>query len=105
MDIALYIETLKTTFLPYVKSIQDFHFYYDNPLLWLFFITLFFLLVWFRDWSRRRSFSFCLASALVLLTATWVEGSMAGAFSRAGESFDPFIIRALFILALSGVAV
>lgn len=102
MDIAALSDTLKTTFLPHIKSIQSFHFYYNNPLLWISFIAVFFMLVWLRNWSRRKSFFFCSTIALLLLAVTTIERSMGSVFASGGEGFDPFIIRVIFFLTLSG---
>ncbi|MDP2911812.1 MAG: hypothetical protein Q8N76_05730 [Candidatus Omnitrophota bacterium] len=95
------IESLKTTFLPYVKSIQDFNFHYSNPLILVFFMTVFLMLVWFRGWSRRKAFFFCLTMSLILLSMTWAEKSIRGIFVRPDESFDPFIIRVVSLVAIS----
>ena len=101
MDMSIEIESLKTTFLPYIKSIQDFNFHYSNPLIWVFFMTVFLMLVWFRGWSRRKAFFFCLTMSLILLGMTWMEKSIRGAFVRPDESFDPFIIRAVSLVVMS----
>ena len=101
MDMSIEIESLKTTFLPYIRSIQDFHFYYNNPLIWVFFMTVFLMLVWFRSWSHGKAFSFCLTTSLILLGMTWMEKSIRGAFVRPDESFDPFIIRAVSLVVIS----
>ena len=104
MDMSVEIESLKTTFLPYIKNIQDFHFHYNNPLIWVFFMTVFLILVWFRGWSHRKAFSFCLTMSLILLGMTWMEKSIRGVFVRPDESFDPFIIRVVSLVVISAVA-
>ena len=104
MDMSVEIESLKTTFLPYIKSVQDLHFHYSNPLIWVFFMIVFLILVWFRSWSYGKAFSFCLVISLILLGMTWMEKSIRGAFVAPGESFDPFIIRVVsFVAMLSAV--
>jgi len=105
MDIALYIEVLKTTFMPYIKSIQGFRFYYNNPLFWVFFMALFLALEIGRSWSVEKAFLFCVSAAAVLLGATWLERSIAETFVKPGESFDPFIIRVFTFIAVSAVTI
>jgi len=102
MDTNLYVDALKTTFLPYVKSIHDLHFCYDNPLLWLAFLVVFLILLIGMSWDTGKAFFFCLIITLILLGTTWFEGYIAGIFMKPVESFDPFIIRVLSLMMIAG---
>jgi hypothetical protein len=99
------LEALKVTFLPYIKSMQDFHFYYDNPMLWVFFMVAYlFLKVW-RGWSHPKAFFYCTSITFVLLGATWIEKPLVKIFTISGyetSGFDPFILKmgALILIAV-----
>lgn len=102
---ALYTEVLKTSFLPYVKSIQGFHFYFNNPLFWAFFMILFLMLEIGWSWSQGKAFFFCLTIAMILLGTTWFEKFMMGAFVNLNGAFDPFLIKVLSLIVISAVIV
>jgi hypothetical protein len=100
MDIAPYIEILKTTFIPYIKDIHGFHFYFNNPLFWVFVMVLYLILEIGRSWSPGKAFFFCVSIAIVLLGATWFERLIAATFAAPGENFDPLLIRVLSLIIL-----
>lgn len=102
-DMLFYLEVLKTTFMPYIKDIHSFHFYYNNPLFWVFFMVLYLILEIGRSWSPGKAFFFCIIIAMVLLGTTWFEIYIANTFVKPGETFDPFIIRMLSLVMLSAV--
>jgi len=105
MNIVLYYEALKTTFLPYIKSIQDFHFYYNNPLFWAGFMVLYLILELGVDWRISKAFFFCAINASVLLFTTWLEKPIIKMFTIQGHSggFDPFILKAAALTVVSVV--
>ncbi len=55
----------------YIKELGDWHFYYSNPLFWIFLTLLFFLSLFF--WRAKKSFSFCFAIGVTLLLSTRVD--------------------------------
>ena len=103
MDMSLYYEALKTAFLPYIKSIQDFHFYYSNPLFWAGFMVLYLILEIGLDWRISKAFFFCAINASVLLFATWFEKPIIEMFTIKGVpgGFDPFILRVATLTVVS----
>ena len=104
MDMALYIEALKISFLPYVKSIQSFHFYYDNLLFWVFFMVLYLMLEIGRSWSPGKAFFFCISIASILLATTWLEKPLIDMFTVQGYAaggFDPFILKVASLVIIS----
>ena len=101
MDAALCIEVLKTTFLPYFRDIQNFNFYFHNPVFWVFFMILFLMLEIGRSWSPGRAFFFCASIAFTLLGSKWIEKPTIGLFTIPGYSagFGPFILKiAAFVI-------
>ena len=111
MDMDLYIEALKVSFLPYLKSIQGFHFYFDNPLFWVFFMALYLGLTIGWSWSGNKAFFYCAAIALILLDSTWFKNFMANSFVRPGEKigslaiFDPSMIKIMTLCAVSAATI
>jgi hypothetical protein len=105
MNVDIALEALKITFLPYIKSMQDFHFYYDNPMLWVFFMAVYLFLKAWRGWSHPKAFFYCASIIFVLLGATWIEKPLADIFTVPGyasSAFDPFILK-MAILILTAV--
>ena len=101
MGVALYIEVLKTSFLPYIKDIQNYNFYFQNPVFWVFFMVLFLMLEIGWSWSPGKAFSFCTIVAFILLGSKWIEKPMTDLFTIHGYStgFDPFILKmAAFVI-------
>jgi len=105
MDIAIYLETLKTAFLPYFKSIQDYHFYYDNLLFWALLLSLYLTLETWFNWSHNKAFFFCANISLVLLGSTWLEKPVMSVFAAAQEEvmadFSLFILKVASLIILS----
>ena len=100
----MYYEVLKTAFLPYIKSIQGFHFYYDNPLFWAGFMILYLMLERAAAWSVGKAFFFCAIISSILLGTTWLERPLADLFTVQERSgFDPFILKAGSVTAISVV--
>ncbi len=92
------IGALKAIFLPYLNSLGHFRFSFLNPLFWIFLLVLFLMLL--RFWYARKSFSFCLIVAIILLVTTRLEDFMVSILAKNGEGFDPLIIRVLSIVAI-----
>jgi hypothetical protein len=103
MDAVVYIDVLKATFLPYFKDIQNFNFYFHNPIFWVFFMTLFLFLEIGRSWSPEKAFFFCTSIAFTLLGIKWIEKPMADFFTVQGypSGFDPFILKIAALVIIS----
>lgn len=107
MDVALYIEVLKTAFLPYIKDIQNFNFYFQNPVFWVFFLVLFLMLEIGWSWSPGKAFSFCTIIAFTLLGSKWIEKPIINFFTIQGYSsgFDPLILKIAAFVIISIVTI
>ncbi|MCX5693161.1 MAG: hypothetical protein NTX47_05730 [Candidatus Omnitrophica bacterium] len=105
MSIITMSEALKTAFLPYIKNIQDFHFYYNNPLLWAFFMVLYLLLEIGKGWSPGKAFFFCASIASILLGATQLAAKTFTIQGYAAYSIDPFILKVASLILISLVIV
>lgn len=103
MDIQIDLNTLRPVFLPYINSLRDFHFSYRNPVFWLFLLIV--CLILLRFWQPKKTISFCLTIAVILLAATKIERIMAQALARQGGVFDPFIIRIMLFIVVSIVGI
>ncbi|UCC95831.1 MAG: hypothetical protein JSW40_03555 [Candidatus Omnitrophota bacterium] len=94
MDVLLQrvdLYTFKTMFLSHLDSLMNFQFYLLNPVFWAFLLILFLILA--QLWDKKKSFSFCITIAIILLGATKLESYITGAMQRGGEVFDPTIFR------------
>ncbi len=88
------LTVLERAIRSYLNSLQNFQFYYLNPLFWIFFLFLFLILL--RSWRPKKSLSFCLSLAIVLLLETKIENFIGG-ISKHSEGVDPnFIVRIIF---------
>jgi hypothetical protein len=101
---SILLDALKITFLPYIKSMQNFHFYYNNPMLWVFFMVLYLLLKTVRSWSHPKAFFYCAGITSVLLGVTWIEKPLAKIFTVPGYaaySIDPFMLKMAALVLVS----
>jgi len=108
MDINLTLEALKTSFLPYIKSIQSYHFYCNNLLFWVFFMVLYLILGIGRNWNQGKAFFFCVSIASILLATTWLEKPLINMFTIQGYAvggFDPFILKVASLVMISIIIV
>ncbi len=104
MDTNMYFEVLRAAFLPYVKSMQGFHFYYDNPLFWAGFMILYLILERGMAWNIGKAFFFCATISSILLGTTWLEKPLVDLFTVQEHScFDPFILKVASVTAVSVV--
>jgi|GEM_PF-912047 len=104
MDADMYFEVLKAAFLPYVKNMQDFHFYWDSPLFWAGFMILYLILERGMAWNIGKAFFFCAITSSILLGATWLEKPLMDLFTVQGNAgFDPFILKVATVTAVSVV--
>jgi hypothetical protein len=87
------IGALKEIFQPHIENMIGFNFTIDNPIFWI--SLLFLWLALNRFWDTKKSFSFSISLGVVLLAATKIESSIAGTMVKAGEDFDPIMIRLL----------
>jgi len=99
MSIDIVFETLKSTFAPYYKSLVNFHFYFYNPLFWVFLLILFLILL--RRWQEGKAFSYCLLLAIILLGATRFESMTRQALANYGQTFDPLPARVLVLVIIA----
>ncbi len=53
---------------PDIKNLQNFRFYFSNPILWLIILTA--LLILSRTWGLRKAFSYCLTVSIILFSTT-----------------------------------
>lgn len=83
-----------------LASLRNFQFSPFNLVFWVFLIVVFLLLLKF--WVAKKSFSFCLAIAIVLLGTTKLERLVSTAIVSHGETFDPLVFRiaAIFFIAV-----
>lgn len=105
MSIIMVLDALKAVFLPYIKNIQDFHFYYNNPLVWVLFMVLYLWLERGRSWTPNKAFFFCAAITSVLLGATRLAAKTFTIAGYAPYSLDPLIINIASIVLISLIAV
>jgi hypothetical protein len=108
MSIIMVSEALKMAFLPYIKSIQDFHFYYNNPLFWAFFMVLYLFLEIGWNWSPGRAFLFCAIMVSILLGVTYIEKLIIKTFTVQGYTayiLDPFILKVASLILISMVTI
>ena len=99
MSISIDFETLRAIFVPYLDSLKNFHFTFLNPLFWAFLLVL--LLILLRFWEIKKSFSFCLIIAVILLGTTKLEDFVVDTLAISGESLVPFLIRVLSLFAVA----
>ncbi len=95
----LFFENFKRDFITNFNLLKDFYFTFDNPVFWIFTFLLFLVLL--EIWDLRNAFSFTAIVTTVLLLATEAEKHLAVLFSRPGESFDPYLMRAAVIFSIS----
>ena len=108
MSIIMVSEALKAAFQPYIKSIQDFHFHYNNPLFWAFFMALYLFLKLGWSWNSGKAFFFCAIIASILLGSTWIEKPIIETFTMPGYAayiLDPFILKVASLVLISIVVV
>ena len=90
---SIYFNTFKKNISPCLDSLRNLNFSYLNPLFWIFLLLLFLILLKF--WKAKKSFSFCLILAIILLATTKLENVTANIVAKFQGEFDPIIIRAL----------
>lgn len=108
MDIIMESEALKAGFQPYIKSIQGFHFYYDNPVFWVFFLALYLFLGLKWSWPPAKAFFFCAIISSILLGSTWIQKPIMETFTMPGYAayiLDPFIIKTASLVLISIVVI
>ena len=85
-------------FLTHWGSICRFQFTVGNPVFWVGLCVLILLLS--RFWDIKKSFSFGVVVGVVLLAATRIEFSLAATMEKAGEPFDPIVVRLLSVVVI-----
>lgn len=91
-------ELFRQWFLFYLKPLENFEFYFFNPLFWIILFLLFLLLL--RVWQAKKSFQFCLLLAFILLCTTEIESRSAALFSSSELLFDAAIIKLVSIFVI-----
>ncbi|MBN3040241.1 MAG: hypothetical protein JW867_03865 [Candidatus Omnitrophica bacterium] len=88
----------KAYFIESLDKIINFEFNFDNVVMWTIFILVFFILL--RFWDVKKSLSYCLVNALVLLASTKIENIFETKLAVPGEAFDPIAVRIVTVVAL-----
>ncbi|MCK9615243.1 MAG: hypothetical protein M0R48_07050 [Candidatus Omnitrophica bacterium] len=101
-DFGIEWQTIKRSFLAYFYELVHFNFSVTNPVFWLFFLILLFVLL--KSWKIKKAFSFCFVIALILLSVTKIENYIMKLFRKSGESFDPLVTRISCIIFILVVA-
>lgn len=100
MDIDL--SALRKVAQAHLDNLKNFQFSYNNPLFWVFLLLS--SLVLLRFWRPRKSLSFCLILAIILLATTKIE-NITVALIEPGEVFDPVIIRVVSIIIIIFISI
>jgi len=90
-DFGIEWQIIERSFLTYFYELAHFKFSVTNPVFWLFFLILLFVLL--KSWKIKKAFSFCFVIALILLSVTRIEHYIMTFFRKGGELFDPLLIR------------
>lgn len=98
MTVTINLYALKVIFLARLRELQQFQFYFSNPVFWLCVLIVFLVLL--RFWHVKKSFSFSVLAAAILLVTTQVEHLVVDFVRQHGETFDPIIIRVLSVFAI-----
>jgi len=94
----MYSEALKQNLLPYLKPLANYEFTFFNPLLWIFLLLLFLVLL--LIWETKKAFHFCLLLAFILLCTTEIESRFVSVFSAPGQLFDASVLRLISLLVV-----
>ncbi|HEC68955.1 MAG TPA: hypothetical protein ENI31_01515 [Candidatus Omnitrophica bacterium] len=90
---------IKNFSYPYWQELRNFNFSIFNPLFWLGLFILFLILL--RFWRIRKSFSFCLTLALILLGTTKLENILLSlGVDRQGFGLPLLRTGAFFIIGI-----
>jgi hypothetical protein len=94
--------TFKTTIKPYLEELRNSHFTFDNPVLWVLFLILLFILS--RSWGMRKAFSYCLIVTAILLVTTQLEQSWGSTLAKS-EVFDVTVLKMIsaFVIVLLSI--
>ncbi len=100
--VSYYLNELKPVAFVYLNELRDFQFRIANPLFWVSFLIVVFLLNSF--WKLKKAVFFCVIIALVLLITTALENSMGDALSKFAL-FDYMVLRyiSLFLILVISV--
>ena len=99
MGINIDLEELKINLEHYLYDLRNFHFSFSNPLFWGFLIVVFSILS--RFWGAKKSFSFCLIIAVVLLATTKLQGFTINMTAAPIYAFIPLLIRIFSLFAIA----
>jgi hypothetical protein len=91
-------QTYEKMYFAYLESLRNFQFSIANPVFWVFLVILFLILL--RFWLPKKSFSFCLIVAIVLLGETQAENYLTGLLAKSQETMDLTIIKVISLLII-----
>jgi hypothetical protein len=87
------------TIQPDIQELQNFHFYFSNPIFGLLILAAFLILA--RSWGLKKAFSYCLViSSILYLTTKIIIHSSLPIEGSAVTYADIIKIVAIFILTL-----
>jgi len=66
-----FIFRMKLIFGPYWAQMQEWNFSLFNPLFWIMVLIIFLFLL--RSWKLKKAFSFCVVTAIILLSESQFE--------------------------------
>lgn len=84
---------------PDVQEMQNFHFYFSNPIFGILILTTFLILA--RSWGLKKAFSYCLVVSSILYLTTKIIIHSSLPIEGSGVTYADIIkIIAIFILTL-----
>ncbi len=92
-------ESIVSLVRPLWDDLAGYQFLVTNPLFWIMLVVFFLILL--RFWDIKKSFSFCLVLALVLLATTKIEHMVESAITSSGGTFEPLAVRILSLVLVS----
>jgi len=99
------LENLRNLFKsaqPYIQELQDFHFYFSNPVFVL--LILICLLSLYKPWGLKKAFSYCLLISSILYLTTRITVHMNTSIDG-GEVTYAAIIKFISIFIISVVSI
>ena len=87
---------------PYIEELQNFHFYFSNPVFDLLILIVFLLL--FKTWGLKKTFSYCLIISSILYLTTRIMSHIDMPIDS-GEITYGAIIKILAIFAICIISI
>ncbi len=92
-------ERIMTAMLTYLAPLKNYEFTFFNPMFWLVLVCIF--LLYLKFWQLKKSFSFSLFLAFMLLSTTEIQARVTSLLAPAGEPFDTTIIKFISLIIVS----